>query len=151
MPSHFEGNKTEKLALSTLINLLRAAESVAARTNEGLREADVTPGQFGVLEALYHLGPMSQCVVAEKLLRTGGNMTTVVDNLEKLGLVERVRGKDDRRVSMLHLTAKGRELIERIFPAHAKNVAEEFSVLTPEEQESLRVLCKKLGKQGKEK
>lgn len=150
MPTHYQGNKAEKLALSTLINLLRAAESVSARTNEGLREADLTPGQFGVLEALYHLGPLPQCEVAQKLLRTGGNMTTVVDNLEKLGLVERIRGKEDRRVSMLHLTASGRELIKRIFPGHAKAVAHELSILSSEEQEMLRSLCRKLGKQQKE-
>ena len=150
MPTHYQGNKAEKLALSTLINLLRAAESVSARTNEGLREADLTPGQFGVLEALYHLGPLPQCEVAQKLLRTGGNMTTVVDNLEKLGLVERIRGKEDRRVSMLHLTVSGRELIKRIFPGHAKAVAHELSILSSEEQEMLRSLCRKLGKQQKE-
>ena len=77
-------------------------------------------------------------------------MTTVVDNLEKLGLVERIRGKEDRRVSMLHLTASGRELIKRIFPGHAKAVAHELSILSSEEQEMLRSLCRKLGKQQKE-
>ena len=106
-------------------------------------------GQFGVLEALLHLGPMTQCVLGEKLLRSGGNITLVIDNLEKHGLVRRERQTEDRRTIVIHLTPKGMRLIKRVFPAHAKMILKEMSQLEPKEQEDLRRLCRKLGTGGR--
>ena len=108
----------------------------------------LTVGQFGVLEALLHLGPMSQCVLGEKLLRSGGNITLVIDNLEKHGLVRRERQTEDRRTIVIHLTPKGLRLIKRVVPGHAKMILKEMSQLEPDEQEDLRRLCRKLGRGG---
>jgi MarR family 2-MHQ and catechol resistance regulon transcriptional repressor len=105
----------------------------------------VTSGQFAVLEALLHLGPLCQRELGQKLLRAGGNITLVVDNLEKQGWVRRVRGRDDRRFVAVHLTAKGKRLIQRIFPEHAAAVSKEMSCLSADEQKALRQLCRKLG------
>jgi MarR family 2-MHQ and catechol resistance regulon transcriptional repressor len=68
-----------------------------------------------------------------------------VDNLEKRGLVERVRNTEDRRYITVHLTEEGKKLMKRVFPRHAKAIAEEFAVLSPDEQTMLSSLCKKLG------
>ena len=106
-------------------------------------------GQFGVLEALLHLGPMTQCVLGEKLLRSGGNITLVIDNLEKHGLVRRERQTEDRRTIVIHLTPKGMGLIKRVFPGHSKMILKEMSQLEPKEQEDLRRLCRKLGTGGR--
>ena len=132
-------------ALATYVKLARAADTVTACAHAHLGGHNLTISQFGVLEALLHKGPLCQRALAQKLLKSGGNMTTVVDNLEKRGLVRRQRGEADRRFSTVHLTDEGRELIERIFPAHAQGIAELFSVLTPEEQTQLGNLCRKLG------
>jgi MarR family 2-MHQ and catechol resistance regulon transcriptional repressor len=70
----------------------------------------------------------------------------VIDNLEKHGLVRRERQEDDRRMIMIHLSPKGRKLIERVFPQHAKEIVREMSSLTPNEQKDLRRLCRKLGR-----
>ena len=110
----------------------------------------MTAGQFAVLEALLHLGPMCQHALAEKLLRSGGNMTLVVDNLQKQGWVKRVRQEKDRRMVQIHLTPKGRRLITRIFPEHAKMIAQVMSELTPAEQEELRRIARKLGRGAEE-
>jgi MarR family 2-MHQ and catechol resistance regulon transcriptional repressor len=110
-----------------------------------LRRDDLTVGQFAVLEALHHLGPLAQRDLCTKLLTSGGNLTLVVANLEKRGLVERERPPENRRLQVVRLTAAGRRLIRRIFPRHAKVVAEDFSVLTAPEQEQLARLLKKLG------
>jgi MarR family 2-MHQ and catechol resistance regulon transcriptional repressor len=91
---------------------------------------------------------MCQRALGDKLLRSGGNITMVIDNLEKHGLVERVRQKEDRRMIMIHLTPKGRKLISRVLPLHAKDVVKEMSRLTASEQEELRRLCRKLGRGG---
>jgi MarR family 2-MHQ and catechol resistance regulon transcriptional repressor len=145
MPTHYKGDPEIERALSAYINFTRAANSVAARLDAQIESSGLTTGQFAVLEALLHLGPLSQHTLGQKLLRSGGNVTVVVDNLEKRGRVRRERLKDDRRVVVLHLTPSGRRLIAKIFPQHARAIADEMNRLSPSEQEALRALCRRLG------
>ncbi|HUO34177.1 MAG TPA: MarR family transcriptional regulator, partial [Candidatus Acidoferrum sp.] len=84
--------------------------------------------------------------LAEKLLRSGGNVTLVVDNLEKRGWVRRVRLTEDRRMVKIHLTPEGKRLIARVFPQHLKALVAEMSRLSATEQENLRDICRKLGR-----
>jgi MarR family 2-MHQ and catechol resistance regulon transcriptional repressor len=148
MVTRHTGPPAEVRALDAYIKLTRAAESVTARLSGLWAAAGLTEGQFGALEALYHLGPLVQRDLAAKLLRSGGNVTLVIDNLEKRGLVRRERDADDRRRITVHLTAAGRRLIRRLFPRHAAAVAAELGVLTAAEQEDLGRLCRKLGLGG---
>jgi len=99
-----------------------------------------------VLEALYHLGPLSQGELGQKILKSNANLTTVVDSLEKKGLVERERPAADRRRVEVLLTLAGTELIARVFPRHAEIIVREFSVLTAKEQQALADLLRKLGR-----
>src|ERR1700735_5537137 len=96
MPTHFEGDADTVRALSAFINLVRASDSTIAKTSAHLEELGVTNGQFAVLEALLHLGPMCQHTLGKKLLRSGGNVTLVVDNLERHGWVRRGRQGEER-------------------------------------------------------
>lgn len=147
MGTHHRGTKEEVRSLNAFIKLMRAADSVSARLSSQITAAGLTESQFGTLEALYHLGPLHQRQLGEKLLRSGGNVTLVVDNLEKRGLVRRERGLEDRRFITVHLTDEGRRLIGRAFPRHVARIVEEMGVLTPAEQEELGRLCRKLGRQ----
>ena len=99
---------------------MRATDSINGEDHRESEGLGLTQGQFAVMEALYHLGPMCQHVLAQKLLRSGGNVTLVIDNLERAGMVKRVRNPEDRREVAVHLTAKGRKLITRVFPEHAR-------------------------------
>jgi MarR family 2-MHQ and catechol resistance regulon transcriptional repressor len=146
MPTHYKGTPDAKRALSAFINFIRASDSVTARLDGQIEMGGLTHGQFAVLEALLHLGPLNQCDLAHKLLRSGGNLTVVIDNLEKRGLVRRERQKDDRRMVVVKLTPSGHKLIAGIFPSHARAIVAEMSRLTPDEQETLRELCRKLGR-----
>ena len=150
MPTHFKGCKEDVTALNAYINLIRASDSLMARLTAQLESEGLTAGQFGILEALYHLGPMCQKTLGEKLLRSGGNITLIVDNLEKHGMVLRERQTDDRRKVLIRLTQAGKATIERVLPAHVEAIANEMRRLTPAEQEELRRLCRKLGKRGTE-
>ena len=134
-------------ALNTYTKLMRAAESVTARTSRQMTAADLTVSQFGVLETLFHLGPLSQSEICSKLLKSGGNITLVIDNLEKRGLVRRQTDAEDRRVTIVSLTGSGEELIQKVFPNQVKAIEEELSALTDEEQQVFGMLCKKLGLQ----
>jgi len=146
MPTHYKGTAEEQRALSAFINFMRAADSVVARLDTQIEMAGLTHGQFAVLEALLHLGPLNQCDLARKLLRSGGNVTVVIDNLEKRGWVRRERQKEDRRMVVVRLTPAGRRLIADTFPKHAAAITAEMGRLSIEEQETLRALCRKLGK-----
>ncbi len=46
----------------------------------------LTESQFGVLDSLFHLGPMKQKEIGKKILKSGGNITMVINNLEKRGI-----------------------------------------------------------------
>jgi MarR family 2-MHQ and catechol resistance regulon transcriptional repressor len=145
MPTRYRGAEDEVRALNALITLVRASEAVVGNLHRDLSGKRLTSSQFGVIEALFHLGPLCQGELAVKLLRSGASTTSVVEGLEKRGLVVRQRTEEDRRFVRVALTGKGRRLIEDIFPAHAARVARLFGVLTQEEQEQLRQLCRKLG------
>ncbi|BCR05849.1 MarR family transcriptional regulator [Desulfuromonas versatilis] len=145
MPKSNHGSKEERLAMDAYVKLMRAAETVSSSTHRHLAEVDLTPSQFGVLEALYHLGSMCQRDLGRKILKSSGNITTVIDNLEKRGLVQRRREQSDRRFISIHLLPGGKELIQTIFPRHMAGIADKLSVLPKEEQVELARICRKLG------
>lgn len=145
MGTRHKGTSREVRALDAYIKLMRAAESVSARLAPHLTSAGLTVSQFGALEALYHLGPLCQRDLGKKILKSGGNITMVVDNLEKRGLVERVREESDRRYITVNLTKQGRRLIAELFPRHAGAIREEMRVLSDAELEKLGSLCKRVG------
>lgn len=147
MGTHYKGSNEEKTTLNAFIKLMRATESINSRLNRHLSDSDLTTSQFGVLEALLHLGPLNQKALGEKLLKSGGNITMVIDNLERCGYVERHRDPDDRRSVLIHLTGKGEKFIRSFFPKHLEKIKKEFSVLSHQEKEQLAGLCKKLGLQ----
>lgn len=145
MGTHYQGSAEEVLALDSYIKLSRAFETATNQINAHLHNHDLTISQFGVLEALFHLGPMQPGQLAVKILKSSGNLTLVIDNLVKRDLVTRQRRDDDRRCIDIQLTAAGQALIETIFPGHAAGVAQTMGVLTSDEQMQLSALCRKLG------
>lgn len=146
MSTKYRGTQDEVRALSALITLMRAAEALSTSLQREVAGTGLTGSQFGILEALLHLGPVCQGELAGKLLRSGGSVTSVVGGLERKGFVERRRDGSDKRFVTVKLTAKGTKLISGIFPEHAKTVARQFGALTAPEQDELRRLCRKLGK-----
>ncbi|WP_242985349.1 MarR family winged helix-turn-helix transcriptional regulator [Vallitalea okinawensis] len=106
----------------------------------------MTTSQFGVLEVLYHKGDLRIREIIEKTLSTGGNMTVVIDNLQKDGLVSRYPDPADRRATLISITDKGKQLMDDIFPRHLDSLNEIYDVLSKEEKEILLVLLKKLSR-----
>jgi MarR family 2-MHQ and catechol resistance regulon transcriptional repressor len=146
MPTHFTGSRAEIRTLDTFIKLTRCTNSLYTRLAERNTLGDITVSQFAVLEALFHLGSMTQGEVSTKVLKSGSNMTTVIDNLERDGLVRRERDAKDRRVVHVHLTEAGQSKLDAVLPGHVAALVEEFSILSVSEMESLGNICKKLGK-----
>lgn len=136
---------TIQQSLACYTKLMRAAESVTARTSRHMAAANLTISQFGVLEALLHKGPLCQRDIAAKILRSTGNITMVIDNLEKRDLVRRERHRHDRRYLNIYLTESGEQLIKEVYATVEAAIVAEMNVLSDTEQELLGGLCKKLG------
>jgi MarR family 2-MHQ and catechol resistance regulon transcriptional repressor len=139
-------DKRQQLALKTYVRLMRCVDSVSGKMHRHLKKQPLTPSQFGVLEALYSLGPLCQKEISQKILKSGGNITMVIDNLEKQDLVKRVRDTHDRRKFIVELTQQGRALIEKVLPIHAEVAERVFSVLNVEELEEFGRMLKVIGK-----
>ena len=144
MGTRHRGAIEEINALNAFIKLQRSAESVSTRIHAILPEG-LTITQFGVMDALHHVGPLCQSELAEKLLKSGGNLTLVVDNLEKAGHVIRERDAADRRFVVVRLTEKGHAFIASLFPKVVARVTREMSALSSTELADLGRLCKKIG------
>lgn len=142
---NFKGSASEERALSAYVKLARAANTAMAYARVGLEEAGLSLGQFAVLEALYHVGPLNLGDLARRVLTSSGNLTLVVDNLQKRGLVKRRQQGRDKRFVRATITPAGRRLIARIFPSHVRRITEVMGRLGPAEQEQLGALCRKLG------
>ena len=131
--------------MNAWIRLSRASDSVFKKIKPSMVQYNLSTTQFSVLEALLHLGSLSQKTIGQKLLRSSGNVVKVVDNLERDGFVRREQNKKDRRANLIVLTDLGNKVIKKIFPHHVKSIVKTFSLLNEEEQAELSRLCKKLG------
>jgi MarR family 2-MHQ and catechol resistance regulon transcriptional repressor len=146
MATKHHGTPDELVALDAYIKLSRATAAVDARINRPLAEAALTTSQFGVLEAVWHLGPLTHGEIGRKLLKSSGNVTVVIDNLARRGLVRRESDAFDRRVSRVALTAAGTALLEAVFPAHVARVVDAFGALDADELATLSTLLRRLGR-----
>jgi MarR family 2-MHQ and catechol resistance regulon transcriptional repressor len=146
--THYRGPAREVRALNALIKLVRCATSLTARLEARLREEGFTGNQFGLLEALFHLGPLEPCELGPKLLTSRPNVVLLIDQHEKGGLLRRTPVARDRRRVLVKLTPEGRRVIGKIFARHLGRLVEEFSVLSAAEQEELARLCRRLGKRS---
>ena len=145
MPTHYRGSKKETETLNAFIKLMRASNSITSRLNRHLSCDNLTDSQFGIMEALLHIGPQNQRELGKKILKSGGNITMVIDNLQKRGFVIREVDPNDRRAVIVSLTKEGEAFIKDFFPKHLEKIVEEFEVLSPEELKELSRLCKKIG------
>ncbi len=145
MPTKYEGSIEAKRALDAYIKLQRAAETVLARTTAHLADHDLTLSQFAILEALHHLGTLSQRDLAEKLLKSTGNISLVLKKLQGRGLISRERDPVDNRYMKVCITDTGRDLLLSFFDQHVQGIVEDLSVLSADEQVELARLCRKLG------
>jgi DNA-binding MarR family transcriptional regulator len=134
------------LDLKLLVVLGRCTQSVTRRLFPHIRSAGLTHSQFEVLEILYHKGPLTVNEIIGKTLSSSGNIGVVVDNLVRLGWVQKRPDDTDRRIRYVELTQAGREKIGEYFPQHAREVQETFRALSREEKERLVELLKKLGR-----
>lgn len=138
-------DEEQELALKLFVVLSRAHTAVARISDGDIARHGLSPGEFAILEALYHRGPLLLGEVQRKILVSSGGVTYLVDRLVAQGLVERRESPTDRRARFAALTARGEELIGRIFPAHADALERAAAGLSVDEKREAIALLKKLG------
>ncbi|MCR2805126.1 MarR family winged helix-turn-helix transcriptional regulator [Paenibacillus soyae] len=141
-----ESNDIKNEALDLYIALSRASQWVNAHGDRDIRRHGLNRTEFGVLELLYHRGPQPLQQIGGKVLMSSGNITYVIDKLEKKSLVRRRTSKEDRRLIYAEVTDEGCRFIEEIFPEHTSVIEQATAGLTPEEKRAASELLKKLGK-----
>ena len=131
------------MPMGTFILLAHTGQKLHHRIENSGGYGDLTSSQFYSLMALDDLGSLPLSKISEHIRRSPGNMTLVIDNLEKEGLVERQRSTEDRRVIMIAMTEEGKKRIKAAKASHRAVIEKEMSVLTAEEILQLRNLLLK--------
>jgi MarR family 2-MHQ and catechol resistance regulon transcriptional repressor len=124
--------------------LVRSAEALHAHVSRGLLVEGLTASQFSTMKVLHIHGKLAQRDIAKNILKSGGNITVLVDNLERDGLVRRDRDTEDRRIIYVSLTPEGEELFLKLYPAHLERIREAMGGLTEPECELLVSLLQKV-------
>jgi MarR family transcriptional regulator, 2-MHQ and catechol-resistance regulon repressor len=134
-----------KSELELWVVLARAYEAVRRHALADIARHGLTPGEFGVLEALYHREPLLLGELQQKVLVSSGGVTFLVDRLVERGLVERRPCPDDARARHALLTPAGRRLMARIFPEHARIMRGALAGLDRANQRRAAELLRTLG------
>lgn len=119
--------------LPLLRELASTYQAFEVYSSAHIRSLDLTPPQFDIVATLGNTPGMSPKELGEKTLITKGTLTGVVDRLADKGLVRRVASPSDGRSQIVQLTAPGKKLFVRIFPAHLSHMERAFAHLSPEE------------------
>ena len=136
---------TEEAALKLWVVLSRAHTAIARHADADIARSELTPGEFAILETLYHVGRLLLGELQQKVLVSSGGITYLVDRLEQKGLVERQDCPGDRRARYAAITPEGERIIGRIFPGHARQIVRAVSGLTAAERTQATALLRKLG------
>ena len=134
-------------SLKTLTILFRTQNSFVKLIKKDVKKHGLNTTEFGVLEVLYHKGPLAIMDIKDKVLITASSMSYVIDQLVEKGYIKRVKNEDDKRQFMIKLTDFGEELMKEIYPKHARYLRQRLDLLTFEEEETLQHLLKKIGKE----
>lgn len=133
-------NGDHALAVSVWLRLLKAHGLVLRELRRRVPDHLTLP-QFDVLAQLHRRAAgMTAGELTRELLVSPGNVTGIVDRLERLGLVERHRVPEDRRAMRIRLTPRGRRLIRHAIPRHRRDLTRLLSRIPPRELARLRDL-----------
>ncbi|WP_419771014.1 MAG: MarR family winged helix-turn-helix transcriptional regulator [Candidatus Marinarcus sp.] len=139
------GTKADS-SMKTWMQIFRTYNKIRAKESLYIQSHNLTMNQFQVLEVLYHRGNLNVGSITKLTMSTPGNITVVVKNLKRDGFIVSIADEKDKRASILSITSKGKDVIETLFPQHAKNFEEYFKILNKEETETLYALLNKLQK-----
>ena len=130
------------------IVMMKAMRALTRYAVAGIEETGLGLSDFGVLELLLNKGPLPVNTIGPIVDLTPGSISILVDRLVAKGLVSRVESTEDRRVRIVALTPRGKDLIVSAFRKHSGQMKKVFSELGPEELRGLEAALKKVGKRA---
>lgn len=145
MEDNIDIKEDRKQSLKLFVVLTRALESIQKQIIEDIKRYGLNQTEFGVLELLYHKGEQPIQKIGQKVLIASSSITYVVDKLEGKGYTERRACPKDRRVTYAHITNKGRQLMDEVFPEHESALQQICGGLCTEEKKQIITQLKKLG------
>jgi MarR family 2-MHQ and catechol resistance regulon transcriptional repressor len=128
-----------------MIKAMRALTRYAAA---GIEDTGLGDSDFRVLEVLLHKGPLPVNTIGPIVDLTPGSISIAVDRLVAKGLVSRVESTEDRRVRIVALSTRGKDLIAAAFRKHSGQMKRVFSELSLEELRGFEAALKKVGKRA---
>jgi DNA-binding MarR family transcriptional regulator len=146
MDREFIARRDDHSALRIWLRLLTCTQLIERRVRSGLREQFATTlPRFDLMAQLErHPDGLKMGELSRMLMVTGGNITTIVDQLEKEGLVERLNEPEDRRSWLIRLTSAGRKGFTDMARAHEEWVVELLSGLSKRDRDELLKLLAKV-------
>jgi MarR family transcriptional regulator, 2-MHQ and catechol-resistance regulon repressor len=139
-----ESDGDRAATLHLVIALGRAMQAIERSVQPHLRESGLGLTEFGVLEVLYHKGPLALGEIRDRILVTGASTTYIVKKLEERGLMRRRTSATDQRVVFGELTPKGRTLMDKVFPAHVDRLRQVTAGLSGSEKRAAAQLLRRL-------
>jgi DNA-binding MarR family transcriptional regulator len=138
----FRAHADQHASLRLWLRLLSCTTRVEDKIRQKLRESfDITLPRFDLMAQLErHPDGLSMGELSRRMMVTGGNITTIVDQLEKEKLVLREVGANDRRSFTVKLTQAGKDAFTDMAIAHEAWVADLFEGLSVSQQTELYTL-----------
>jgi MarR family 2-MHQ and catechol resistance regulon transcriptional repressor len=133
-------------SLKTITILFRSHNSLEKAIKDDVLKYGLNVSEFGALEALYHKQKLSVKGIIDKVLVPNSSMSYVIENLVNKGYISKIQSEKDKRSFMLELTNEGRELMDKVFPLHKKNMRAILDVLDENEEAILQKALVKIGK-----
>jgi MarR family 2-MHQ and catechol resistance regulon transcriptional repressor len=128
--------------------MMKAMRALTRYAAAGIEETGLGLTDFGILEVLLHKGPLPVNTIGPIVDLTPGSISIAVDRLFAKGLVSRIESGEDRRVRIVALTPRGKDLIVPAFRKHSWQMRKAFCELNPEELRGLETALKKVGKRA---
>src|SRR3982074_3330230 len=136
--------KTSPDAIHVWLVLNKAFQAITRQAAAGIQDTGLGNSDFRVLEVLQHKGPLPVNTIGPKVNLTPGSISVAVDRLYSKGLVSRVESTEDRRIRIVALTPRGKDLIVPIFRKHAAAIRKVFAELSSDQQEQLEETMKQV-------
>jgi DNA-binding MarR family transcriptional regulator len=130
-----------RIAVLAWLRLVRVYQKIDRASVHFLRPWNLNVAQFDVLVQVGTTKSITQQELADRLLVTKGNISQLVDRMERLGLLKRCQ---EGRTNLLVLTEVGEKLYTQVVPAQEEMIMGQFSALSPEEVKQLLSLLRKL-------
>ena len=131
--------------LKTLTILFRAKNHLDDLIKAQTERFGLNPTEFAALEVLYHKGPLTPNVISAKVLIAQSSMSYVIQRLVEKGLIERTVTHLDKRSALLHLSASGKALMDRVYPDHVATLRQTLDRLSADDELTLQTLLKRIG------